>query len=119
MAGRRKRISEQVARPVRTGAQGGVGLILAQFIDAWLYDMTDTQFGTLVAVLTVVISGVMTFYEDFLGKGFMRDVPSKEVPVVDKNEAGVWSAHPVWVILGIVGIVLIVLLLVGGINIGK
>jgi len=114
-----KKVSEGVARPVRTGVQGGTGLILAQFIDAWIYNMNDTQFGTLVAILTVVLSAAQTFVEDYTGKGILRAIPPKEVPVVDRDERGVWQSSPIVWVLAVVGIVLLVLLLAGGLDLGR
>jgi len=105
-------VSEAIARPARTTVQGGIGLVFAQFVDAWLYDMNDIQFGSLVALLTIVISFVQNVVEDGIGKAILRNVPSKEVPVVDE-ERGAVNVDTLWMILGIVGIVLIVLLIAG------
>jgi len=113
-----RRISDAVARPVRTTMQGGVGLILAQFVDAWIYDMNDVQMGSLVALLTIVLSWVQPLVEDRIGTGLMRDVPSREVPVVDneKNEGGYSTGELVLLLLAAVGVVLIILALTDNLN---
>ena len=109
-------INEVVARPARTAAQAAPAWVITEFIDAFIWNMDDRQYGAAVALLTMILSYGLAAYENYSGKGFLRRVPPKEVPVVDNKENGVFNASTVWVVLGIVGLVLIVLLLVGAIH---
>ncbi len=108
-------ISDAVARPVRTATQGGLGWLIVEFIDAFLWNMDERQYGAAVALLTVIISWVQTQVENRAGTAFLREMPPREVDVVEKNENGAVDGGygPIILALAVVGIVLIVLLLAG------
>jgi hypothetical protein len=76
-------ISEVIARPVRTGIQLGAATVLTEFVDAFFTDLTDKQYGALVAFLTLLLSMVQAAVENSTGKALLRQIPPKEVPVVD------------------------------------
>lgn len=76
------RISEAVARPLRTAPQGGAAWALTEGIDAFLWDMNDRQYGILVVLLTMVFSFIQVAIEDGISKAFLRNV-TDTVPVVD------------------------------------
>ena len=82
-------VRDSVARPVRGGAQGGVGWALTEFTDAFLWDMNDRQYGILVVLLTMVVSWLQVLVENGLGKAFLRKIPKQPAPVVDQDGGGV------------------------------
>lgn len=71
------RVSEAVARPARTGVQGGVAWAILEFISAYeLYDFTERQLIVTTVVLTAVVSYLQNAFENHRSKGlFLRDVP--------------------------------------------
>lgn len=75
------RASSAIARPARTAIQATPAVAIAAFIDAFLYDMTDVQFGAAVGALTVVIGWAQTLAENVAGRGLLRDVPDSTDPV--------------------------------------
>lgn len=108
------KVSDAVARPIRTAAQGGTGWLVVEFIDAFLYDMTDRQYGIAVALATVILSWGQNLLENKFGAALLRELPTKGVDVVEKDEKGaVEYNHPLILILAVVGIVLLVLLFAG------
>lgn len=107
-------IRDTIARPVRTAAQGGTGWLVVEFIDAFVYDMSDRQYGIAVALATVVLGYLQNVVENLSGVALLRDLPTKEVDVVEKDETGVIEYNnPILLILAVVGIVLLVLLIAG------
>lgn len=82
-------VSEVFARPARTAIQGGVSTVITEFIDSFLYDMTDKQYFALAALLTLVISAAQALIENRTGKAILRSVPPVEAPVVEAPEGGV------------------------------
>jgi hypothetical protein len=105
-------VKEKLARPVRTAAQGGAAWTLVEFIDAFLFDMDERQYGALVAILTIGLSFVQTAIEDSVGSAILRTVEPKEVPVMDERGA-TELGNTLILALAVVGIVLIVLLVAG------
>lgn len=79
------KVSEALARPVRTGLQGTPAWVITEGIDAWVYDMNDRQYGVLVLLLTMLVGWMQTAYENHVGKGLLRQVPPTEAPVVDNG----------------------------------
>lgn len=75
------RASAAITRPTRTAIQATPALVLTEFVDAFLYDLNEPQYGALVGLLTVVISWAQTLTENRLGKGLLRDVPPTTDPV--------------------------------------
>lgn len=83
----RKTVSEVLARPLRTAPQGGGAWAVTEFIDAFIHNMDDRQYGILVVLLTIFFSYAQTAIENYKGKAFLRQVPPLKVPVVDKTSA--------------------------------
>ena len=77
----RGRASSTITRPARTALQATPAVAIAAFIDAFLYDMTDVQFGAAVGLLTVVIGWTQTLAENVSGRALLRDVPDPTDPV--------------------------------------
>jgi hypothetical protein len=65
-------VSNQTARAARTGIQAGPAWVLTEFIDAFLYDLSDRQFGALVALLLIVLSYVQVILENHAGWALFR-----------------------------------------------
>lgn len=80
------KVSEALARPARTAGQGTAGWVGTEFIDAFIYNMNDRQYGILVVVLTIVFGWIQVVVENYLGKAFLRRIPAVEVPVTDTDE---------------------------------
>lgn len=77
----KRRISSAVARPTRTALQATPALVLTEFVDAFVYDLNEPQYGALVGLLTVVLGWLQTFTENKLGRGLLRDIPDPSDPV--------------------------------------
>lgn len=76
------RVSEAIARPVRTAAQATPAWVLTELVDAWFYDMDERQFGAAVLALTLLFGWVQALLENKRGSGFfLRDVPPKDSTV--------------------------------------
>ena len=76
-------VKDAVGRPIRSGLQGGVGWVLTEAIDAFLWDMDDRQYGVSVIILGAVASFIQNTYEDHIGKGLLRKVPAPDAPIPD------------------------------------
>ncbi len=103
-------LTDAIGRPVRTATQGGLGWLIVEFVDAFFWNMDERQYGAAVALLTVLISWIQNLVENRAGVAFLRELPDKEVDVVEKNEKGVVETNAIVLALAVVGIVLIVLL---------
>lgn len=79
------KVSEALARPIRGVGQTGAGLLVTELIDSTIWDMNDKQFGLVVLILGGLISFAQNAIENYLGKAVLRDVPPKEVPVIDND----------------------------------
>lgn len=87
-------VSDKVARPIRTAGQLVPAVVVADVIDAFVYDVSDRQYGVLIAALTILFGFLQTAYEDYKGKAFMRDMPPpEEVPVIDSEIEDVEGRH--------------------------
>lgn len=76
------KVSEAVARPVRTAAQAAPAWVFTEAIDAFIFDMSDRQYGVMIALFTVLFSWIQNFTENKRESGyFLRDVPPKHVKV--------------------------------------
>lgn len=75
-------VSEVVARPVRTALQLGAGTGIAAAVDAF-HDLTGEQQTAVAFVVTLVLSMVQAAVENKTGKALLRNVPPRDVPVVD------------------------------------
>lgn len=76
-----KQVSAAVSRPARTALQATPAFAIVAFADAWIYNMSDTQFGAAVGLLTVVLGVIQNATENRLGKGLLRRVPPTTDPV--------------------------------------
>lgn len=79
------RVSEAVARPLRTAPQGGLAWAITEGVDAFFWNMDERQYGVAIVLLTIIISFIQTTIEDGLGKAILRDVPDAS-PVVGDEE---------------------------------
>ncbi len=79
-------VSDVVARPVRTAAQGGLAWVVTENVDAFLYDMSDRQYGALLGLLIILFGWAQVLVENNLGKAFLRVIPEPDAPVVDNND---------------------------------
>lgn len=78
-----KKVSEAVARPVRTAVQAAPAWVITEFVDAWLFDMDERQFGVLVLLLTMLFAWIQAAIENAKGVGFLRSVPPTKVAITD------------------------------------
>lgn len=69
---------EAINRPARTAVQAAPAWMVTEFVDAWLYDMSDRQFGALVALLTFLFAYGQVIIENKVGKGLLREVPPND-----------------------------------------
>ena len=74
-------ISQAVARPARTLTQLTASAVVTEFVDAFLHDMTDRQYASLLGLLTLVFGYAQVLVEDHIGKGFLRKPQPPEQPV--------------------------------------
>lgn len=74
-------VKDAIARPIRSAGQGGVGWVLTEAIDAFVWNMDDRQYGVSVIILGAVASFVQNTWEDHTGKGLLRKVPAPDAPV--------------------------------------
>lgn len=77
----KRRASSAVTRPIRTALQATPALAVTEFVDAFLYDLSEPQYGALVGLLTVVIGWAQTLTENSIGRGILRDIPDQTDPV--------------------------------------
>jgi len=82
----KNRISEAVARPVRTAGQGTVAWLVTEGIDSFLVDLDERQYGVAVGLLTVAFSFVQNVVENGWGKALLRDLPDEGAPVADTDD---------------------------------
>lgn len=82
-------VSEAVARPVRTAVQATPAWAITEGIDAFLWDMSDRQYGIAVILFTMLIGFVQNAIENGIGKAFLRDTRVTDVPAVDTSGKGV------------------------------
>lgn len=78
-------VTDKVSRPTRALGQGGTSWIIVELVDAFFFDLTDRQFGALVAGLTVAISWAQVVIENWAGVGFLRkpEPPAKKVEPIE------------------------------------
>ena len=74
------KVSEAVARPVRTAAQATPSWVIVEVVDAFIYDLSERQFGALLLLLTLLFGWAQNLLENKRESGyFLRDVPPKHV----------------------------------------
>lgn len=81
-----KSVKDTIARPLRTGVQVTAGVIAADFVDAWFFDMTEAQYGSLAVVITVVFAFMQNVSETYFGFAFGRDAHNTDEPVVSNYQ---------------------------------
>ncbi len=74
-------VSEKVARPGRTALQATPAFVIVELIDSTFWDMTDRQYGALVAALTMVFAYGLVVVEEWRGKAVLRESAEQSVPV--------------------------------------
>lgn len=79
------KVSEALARPIRGVGQSGAGFVLTQLIDSTIWDMNEVQFGLVVVILGGLVSFLQNTIENYVGRAVLREVPPKEVVVVDNE----------------------------------
>lgn len=79
-------VNEAIARPVRTGPQAVIAFAIVEFIDSFINDLTEKQYGAAVGLLVLILAGVQVLLENWSGKAFFRRVPPETVPVVENIE---------------------------------
>lgn len=67
-----------VARPLRTAIQASPAWVITECIDAFIYDMSDRQFGALMGLLLVLVSWTQVLVENKAGVGLFRDVENDQ-----------------------------------------
>lgn len=75
------------ANAARTTMQAGPAWVIVEFVDAFFYDMSDRQFGALVALLFIGLSYVQVVLENYAGRAFFR-LPVTKAPVVTEPPKG-------------------------------
>ena len=81
----RKTVSQALARPLRTGPQGGLAWAVTEGFDAFIVDMNDRQYGILVVLLTMLFSFLQASLENGLGKAFLRRLDAPRAPLTDSK----------------------------------
>lgn len=83
MADTNGKVSQVVARPIRTAVQGTPAYVIVYFLNVWhIPSMNPEQFGGSVLFLTLLFSLLQPLIENKIGKGFLRTVPSQSVAPV-------------------------------------
>jgi hypothetical protein len=80
------KVSDSVARPVRTVVQMTPAAIICEIVDTTFWNMDERQYTAIFAGLTLLIGFLQVHFENSTGKAFLRNVPPKNVPVVDDNQ---------------------------------
>lgn len=80
------RVGTAVANPLRTGAQGGAGWLLAEAVEAFgLFDFTERQWPLVIIIGGSLVSAVQNLGENRgWWKPLLRQVPPTTAPVVDE-----------------------------------
>ena len=81
------KVSEAVARPIRTAVQIAPSAAITEFVDAFFWDMTDRQYAALIVILTLAFGTIQAVVENSTGKAWwLRQIPPVEVPVVEGDD---------------------------------
>lgn len=67
--------TKAVALPTRTAIQSGAAFVIVEGVDAFLFDMTERQYGALVALLVLGICIGQNLTERFTGKALLMKEP--------------------------------------------
>ena len=79
----KKKTAPATARGTRTGVQGGVAGAIVALLASFGLELTETQVGLAIVILTALFSYVQTVVEDHYGKALLREVPEGDQPVAD------------------------------------
>ena len=77
----KRQVSAAVSRPTRTAIQATPAVVLTDVVDVFLHNLTDREYGVIVALLTILIGWAQNLVENRLGKGLLRRVPPTTDPV--------------------------------------
>lgn len=78
------KISQAVARPVRTATQLVPAIVIVDVVDVFVFDFDDRQYAAAAAFLTMVFGWATVLIEDWKGKAFLREIPEPAAPVADE-----------------------------------
>lgn len=79
------RVPALVARPVRGAAQVTTAYVITEFYDSFFVDLSEKQYGALVAMLAVTLSFAQILVENSFGKAFLRQMPERDAEVVEED----------------------------------
>ncbi len=68
----REEVNRSIAGPVRTAVQFVPSAVLTECIDAFLYDLSDRQYGALSGLLLILFSWGQNYLEERKGAAFLR-----------------------------------------------
>lgn len=86
MSESRARVSEAVARPVRSAAQMVPAAVVTDLVDSFVNELSTKQYSALFAGLTLLFGFLQVLYENHSGNALLRNVPPVEVPVVENED---------------------------------
>lgn len=86
-------VSDTVARTTRTAGQLIPAVVFTDVVDTFIVDLTDRQYGVFLAALTLLISWGQNAIENYRGKGFLREMPPPQVPIIDDGIEDVEGRH--------------------------
>lgn len=66
------RVNEAIARPARTTPQAVVAFAIVEFIDSFINNLTEQQYGAAVGLLVIILAGVQILIERGVGAAFLR-----------------------------------------------
>ena len=79
-----KTVSTTIAAPVRTIPQGGLAEAIIQFTEAFgLTHLSEAQHIATLILVTAAVASLQNAIENRTGRGFLRRVPPRRVPLVD------------------------------------
>jgi hypothetical protein len=79
------RVSETLARPVRTAVQFIPSAVITEFIDAVIWNMDERQYAAVLALLTLIIGYFQILVENQVGVAFLRRLKPPVVPVISEE----------------------------------
>jgi hypothetical protein len=60
--------------------------IVVEIVDSTFWDMNQRQYTAIFAGLTLLFGFIQVHFENRTGKAFLRQIPPKDVPVVDDDK---------------------------------
>lgn len=61
-----------IANPTRTAVQLVPAGVITEFIDAWVYNMSDKQYAAMLGLLLLVFSYGQSLYENLKGRAIIK-----------------------------------------------